>query len=351
MPSQFDTFYKKRTKKCDFAYKNRMKNEKIINSKNLLHNLNHFAGRRVCAMVKSNAYGHGMREIAEILNGKVAYFGVVSADEGAMLRRYTDAPILICAKTEDFAKCRRFDLEVMVENERDILRAKNLGMHLKIDCGMHRFGVSSEIEMKMIDRLLEEKGIVLKSIYTHFPCTDNFKATEKHYRKFLNLSSLLSQKTSICFGGSGILQYPFEYDMQRVGIGLYGYGEPSLRPVMQIASHVTKIFHAKRGDFIGYGQKYKVKKDGVFAVVNLGYGDGLFRGLSSNFKVEINSKNYDCVGNICMDAFFVKVDENVRVGDRVIVMKDAQVLAKRVDTISYEILTNFSKMRGKTIII
>ncbi len=328
-----------------------MKNEKIINSSNLLYNLHHFAEHKVCAMVKANAYGHGTREIVELLNGKVAYFGVVSADEGAVVRRYTDAPILVCAKTEEFAKCRRFGLDVMVENERDILRAKNLGMHLKIDCGMHRYGVSSEIEMKMIDRLLEEKGIVLKSVYTHFPRTESTKETEKNYKNFLHLKSLISQKPPICFGGSGISKYSFDFDMLRVGIGLYGYGDSSLRAVMQVASHVVKIFHVKRGEFIGYGQKYKAKTDGVFAVVNLGYGDGLFRGLSSNFKVEINGKFYDAVGNICMDAFFVKVDENVRVGDKVFVMNDAQYLAKRLGTISYEILTNFSKMRGKTIII
>ncbi len=302
-------------------------------------------------MVKSNAYGHGVREIVEILNGKVAYFGVVSADEGAVVRRYTDAQILVCARTDNFAKCRKFDLEIMVENERDILRAKNLGMHLKIDCGMHRFGVSSEIEMKMIDRLLEEKGVLLKSVCTHFPRTENEKETKENYKQFLHLNSLLSQKPPICFGGSAIEKYPFDFDMQRVGIGLYGYGDSSLRPVMQVASHVVKVFHAKRGDFIGYGQKYKVKKDDVFAVVNLGYGDGLFRGLSSNFKVEINGKMFDAVGNICMDAFFVKVDENVKVGDKVFVMKDAQSLARRVGTIPYEILTNFSKLRGKTVII
>ena len=120
---------------------------------------------------------------------------------------------------------------------------------------------------------------------------------------------------------------------------------------LKIKSFVKKVFYAKAGEFVGYGSGFLVKKSGYFAVVPIGYADGLMRKLSNKFCVEINSKNYHAVGNICMDCFFVEVDENVKVEDEVVVMKDAEQFAKISKTIPYEILTNFSKLRGETKII
>ena len=161
----------------------------------------------------------------------------------------------------------------------------------------------------------------------------------------------ITQKCPICFGGSGIFDYDFNFDILRLGIGLYGYGNKNLKPVMSIKSYVCKIFYAKKGEFVGYGKKYRVAKDGFFAVVPVGYGDGLRRNLSGKFCVKIGGKIFRAVGNICMDAFFVKIDETVRVGDEVEIMENAQNFAKKCGTISYEILTGFSNFRGKTIVL
>jgi alanine racemase len=132
---------------------------------------------------------------------------------------------------------------------------------------------------------------------------------------------------------------------------MYGYGRAGLLPIMRIESFVEKIFYASAGEHIGYGTKFEVKRDGFYAIVPVGYGDGLRRNLSGKFYVSINGIKYKSVGNICMDAFFVKVDKNVKVGDKVVVMENAEQFAKKINTISYEILTGFSNFRGKTEII
>ncbi len=331
-----------------------MKNFKVISRENLLWNLQQFSNKKIYAMVKANAYGHGIKEIVEQIEPFVEGFGVVNVDEGRQVRKLTKKPVLICSKTRDFRACKKFDLDVMVEDEEDLRLALKTGLkeslNLKINCGMNRFGAKSELALRQINQILEENNIKLKTIYTHFPRTESKKETKKNYQKFLELRSQISQSPPICFGGSGIFGYDFDFDILRLGIGLYGYGDKSLRPVMEVRSHVCKVFFAKKGEFVGYGKKYRVKNDGFFAVVPIGYGDGLRRNLSGDFCVGIGGKKFCAVGNICMDAFFVKVDESVKVGDEVNVMTNAQILAKKCGTISYEILTGFSNLRGKTIV-
>lgn len=327
-----------------------MKNYKVLDSKNLFYNLSQFDDKKVCAMVKSNAYGHGIKEIVNLLKDRVECFGVAHVEEGMEARKWTDKPILICSKIHELKKCKKYNLDVMVENEIDLKKCLKYGLenqlHLKLDCGMNRFGVKSSLQAKILNDLIEEKKLNLKSIYTHFPCTDDKKMTQKNYFNFQKLRSEISQNTHICFGGSNIIDYKFEFDTIRVGIGLYGYGHKQLRPVMKIVSFVSKIFYADSGEFVGYGKNYKVRKGGFFAVVPVGYGDGLKRNLSGHFVVKISERSYFAVGSICMDCFYVKVDENVNVGDEVVVMENADYFAKKLKTISYEILTGFSPFRG-----
>ena len=332
-----------------------MKNLKLLDEERIIENLSHFSAKKVCAMVKSDAYGHGLEQVVKLLDGKVLYFGVAHVEEAILVRKWIQAPVLVCSKIDDIKKCARHNLDVMVEDERDVRLCLKNGlkdnMHLKINCGMNRFGVGSVLSVQILNDILEEENISLKTIYTHFPCTENKKITWKNYYNFQKLRAEITQNASNCFGGSNILNYPFDFDIVRVGIGLYGYGNKELKPVMQICSYVEKIAFVKRGQFVGYGTKFRAKKDVYVAIVPVGYGDGLRRGLSGKFCVEINRKHYHAIGNICMDAFFVQVDKNVKVGDAVIVMDDAEIFAKQLQTIPYEILTGFSSFRGKTVVV
>ncbi len=331
-----------------------MKNLKFLSRSALIDNVNYFKSKKVCAMVKSNAYGHGIVEIVKIIDEFVDYFGVVNVDEAIKVRRISNKPILICSRVDDLKSCLKYGFEVIAEDENDLNTFYKAGLkdscHLKINSGMNRFGLKSELSAKMVNEFLKEKEIKLKSICSHFSMTESRRVTNLAYKKFVRLRSLIAQDAMICFGGGNIFSYPYHFDMVRVGVGLYGYGQKGVKPVLKIVSHVSKTFYAKKGEFVGYGQKYCLNKNEIFAVVPVGYGDGLRRNLSGNFGVVINGKKYPSVGNICMDAFFVKVDKNVKVGDEVVVMSNADYFAKKIDTIPYEILTGFSNFRGKTII-
>lgn len=329
-----------------------MENQKILKIDNLFENLKRFSSKKICAMVKSNAYGHGLEEMVELLENRVECFGVANVEEGMRVRRVSERRVLIVGANPNLKLCKKHNLEFMIDDEISLKSAINMGLkdkcHLKINCGMNRFGVKSPLNMKILDNILNESGVKLKSVYTHFPNSASPRQTNSNYQQFLKIKDSLSQNPPICFGGSEIINFPFEFDILRLGIGLYGYGQKDLMPVMQIKSYVCKTFYASMGENIGYGNAFRVESDGKFAVVPVGYGDGLSRRLSGKFVVKINGKNYPAVGNICMDVFFVKVDERVKCGDEVLILDDAEIFAKRLGTISYEVLTGFSNFRGRT---
>lgn len=330
-----------------------MKNIKEINPQNLLYNLSRFGGKKICAMVKANAYGHGTKEIVSLLKDRVEMFGVSSVEEGVEVRKICETPVFVVAKTDEFKLCKKYNLDVIVEDENDVKAIAKYGLncHVKINSGMNRYGIKTSLAAKILNDALNEYEVFPKSICTHFSKTDDKFVTQNEYQRFLKLRACFSQKLPVCFGGSNIAAYNFDFDILRLGIGLYGYESKGLKPVMLIKSFVRKIFYARAGEFVGYENGFMVKKSGFFAVVPVGYADGLVRYLSNKFCVEINSKKYRAIGNICMDCFFVEIDSVVKVGDEVIVLKNAQDFAKKSKTISYEILTNFSKFRGETEIL
>lgn len=332
-----------------------MENKKILYKDNLLSNIAKFQDKQLCAMVKSNAYGHGLEDIVKLANEKVEMFGVVNTEEALAVRKLTDKRILICSKNYDAKVCKKNNFEVIVDDENDLQTCVRYGLqdscHLKINCGMNRFGTKSNLCVYLLNDFLEKYNVKLRSISTHFHTPENRRQTMQDYERFLQLRAEITQNAPICFGGSKLIDYPFDFDILRLGIGMYGYGREGLMPVMEISSFVEKIFYAYVGEFIGYGKKFRVKKAGYFAVVPVGYGDGLKRNLSEKFKVAINGKKYMSVGSICMDAFFVEIDESVKVGDKVVVMSNAESFAKKLGTISYEVLTGFSNLRGKTEIL
>ena len=168
-----------------------------------------------------------------------------------------------------------------------------------------------------------------------------------NYINFLEKIKILSDvnKNVVHFGGSNVINYDFNYDMIRVGIGLYGYENINVRPIMQIFSKVLDIKEIKKSEFLGYNYEFKAKKDTKIAVLSIGYGDGFSKAMEDEFVI-IKGKRCKIIGSICMDACFVEIDNiDLKIGDYVEVMWNVERLAKKLNTISYEILTNFSKTR------
>ena len=154
-------------------------------------------------MVKSNAYGHGIKEIVSLTSAYVDGFGVVSEREAEVVRNFCDKRIIIFAPATNLNACR--DFEIIVDNEEDLRKAIDCDckIHLAINVGMNRFGTKSEIVLKSMNNILEANEVDLKSIYTHFPDTSDPTRTKRQYDKFCNLRKLISRPAPVCFGGSG----------------------------------------------------------------------------------------------------------------------------------------------------
>ncbi len=333
----------------------------FLNKQNLLKNvttLKEIAGGELCVMVKANAYGHGSREIAEMLADEVNYFGVSNEYEAFDLREMTDKNIIVFGRCEDYATCTQndiaFSLFSLAHTKEIVENTKHLDkkplMHLCINSGMNRYGVREVKECKKIILYLQKKGIELSGIYTHFSSlTTDEKYTQKQYEIFKKFCSLIPQnwKTKKHLGGGKSIFGNFDADMYRVGFEVYGYGDERVNPVLSVQSKIVDVQKVKAGEHIGYLCGYTAEKDMKVATIPLGYGDGLPRKLSNKFSVTIKGRQAKSVGNICMDAFMVDVSEiNCGVGDDVIIFDDARKIAPIIESTEYEVLTNLCKFRG-----
>ncbi len=357
----------------------------VINSLQLLKNFRGIKrvvgiNTKICAMVKANAYGHGVEEIVNDLYGKIDYFGVSNINEALFIRKIKhNAKILIAGKTYAFKECIENDISFTIDDlahfdslldylenvynnnicNENLEKKKGINIHIKIDTGMNRLGVKTLEDFEKIYKLSEENNINVEGVSTHFATGDCdgefFKMQQECFQRFIDAIPK-RQMPIIHVGGSAALiqqkkyKEKFAYDMIRVGLSLYGYGakmfSKEIKPVLSLQSKIIKIFNVKDKEFVGYSKGFKAKKDMKIAIIPLGYGDGIPRNLSSNFSVKINGQKCQSIGKICMDMFFVDVSNiECKIDDKIVVMDNAQEWAKKLSTISYEVLTNLTLVR------
>ncbi|MDD4110460.1 MAG: alanine racemase [Clostridia bacterium] len=355
---------------------------KVINKRYLENNINEIkklSGKKICAMVKADAYGHGIREISNILKGKVDYLGVSNIDEALIIRENDkDTKILLVGKTNLFKECVEKDISFIIESFEhfnsllkfyyEYLFNKSIklciNIHLKINSGMNRLGIKSIEEFKKIYKLAMQNSINIEGVSTHFAtadCDNRFLNRQiLMFKKFIK-EIPINEKPIINVGGSAILREENresfnDFDMVRVGIAMYGYNadkiSKKIKPILKIESKIIKIINIKKGEFVGYSKGFQADRDMIVGVVPLGYGDGIPRNLSNKINVDIVTKGkhiHKCavIGKICMDMFFIDLTEikNVYEGDKIIVVKNVKKWAELLQAIPYEILTNFGLIR------
>lgn len=337
------------------------------------------APSKVMAIVKANAYGHGLRGIARVLAGLgVDYFGVSQVREGIIIRDEGLAiPTLILGPllAEEVPAALSYKLEmsvVSIENARIISGiARKHGefarVHIKVDTGMGRLGISWLQIVDEIETILKLPHLKIAGIFTHFATADwvqNGFAHEQMNRFLEILFGLEKRHISIplkhAANSGAILDVPESFlDMVRPGIMLYGY-YPScttsenipLEPAMTLRSRVKQVKHVEAGTGISYGLTYKTPDKTTIASIHAGYGDGYYRGLSNKGTVLIRGKRYPVVGTVCMDWIMVNLggDSNVHEGDEAVLFGrqgDSVVslweLAELANTIPYELLCNISE--------
>jgi len=356
-----------------------------IHIDHFLHNLRYIRERvgdatKIMAIVKANAYGHGLDIIARaaLESGYVHSFGVATEEEGIRLRKLTSRPILVLtsALAEEIDIFLSNDLEFTLAEhtllERIADRARALGtkarVHVKIDTGMRRIGIAPQDSVEFLRCVLEQIDVVeLAGISTHFATSDELDLGFFDHQ----LSTFRSVLTAVQDAGiplpeihaansGAILQRPKDaaFDIVRPGIMLYGYtpslelneryGE-DLRPVLELSSCVVFKKTVNKGEGVSYNLRWRAARDTNIVTVPLGYGDGYPRTLTNKAQVIVRGKVRPVVGTICMDQVMVDVgEEDVSIGEKVTFISTdpdsitAWTLAQTIGTIPYEILTNIA---------
>ncbi|MCF6271228.1 MAG: alanine racemase [Melioribacteraceae bacterium] len=334
----------------------------------------------IMAVVKADAYGHGMIQTVSVLeklnNKKPAYYGVAFLEEGIELRKskVTKSPILIFSpfKKEEVSDSIKFKLMPTVTSEQEIKELsklelnKKLKVHINIDTGMGRVGLPFEKAFSLVEQLSKVNNIIIDGIYTHFATSDerNKKFSELQLKRFIDVIDKLNRAKievgSIHAANSGaILDLPNTFlDMVRVGISLYGYYPSTetsesvkLKPVMALLADVASVTEVKKGTSISYGRKYKTKNDTKIVSVSIGYADGINRSLTNKMFCIIKNRKYPQVGTITMDRIMFDVgDAKIKVDDKVILLGKSknEVISvsdwcRTLNTIPYEITCGISK--------
>lgn len=327
---------------------------------------------KLMVMVKAFSYGSGTYEIANFLQLKnVDYLAVAIADEGIELRKAgIKVPILILnPDIEKLDILTEYALEPEIYNFR-ILDAfykaiKNkvtnpYPVHIKLNTGMNRLGFGENEIDELLQKLENYDQIFVKSVFSHLVGSgdvqfDDF--TKQQISKFTIFAEKIDQK--ICYNfikhilnSGGIERFPdAQFDMVRLGIGLYGIGAKTDSPLKNISKLKTTIVQkikVKAGETVGYNRAGKVEKDSVIATLPIGYADGLSRKLGNGVgQVRVKNKFALIIGNICMDLTMIDITGiEAGEGDEVIVFDEehsVELLAKQLGTIPYEILTSISQ--------
>ncbi len=379
-----ETILIKGARKFEFERISKLLTQKIhdtileINLNALADNLQYYRaqlqpGVKVMAMVKAFSYGSGSFEIANLLqHHKVNYLAVAYADEGIALRKSgITLPIMVMSpEPSAFEAMVKYQLEPEIYNL-TILKSflnflpadeKAFPIHLKLDTGMHRLGFEAVEMPELIAVLIHSKQLKVKAIFTHLVASDN-PAHDDFTKEQLNeFSTMYNQLAKILkhepikhvLNTSGVTRWKeAQFDMVRIGIGLYGFdgalkGKQGLRTVAVLKTTITQIKLLKAGETVGYSRSGVMVKDGKIATVKIGYADGYNRNFGNGKgKMLINGKLVPTIGSICMDMCMLDVSEIiVNVGDEVIVFNEQHTisdLATQIDTIPYEILTNISQ--------
>jgi alanine racemase len=350
-----------------------------INLSAIKNNLNYFrsllhAKCKVLVMVKASSYGSGAEKMAEFLekNG-VEYLGVAYSDEGIELRKHgIKLPILVMNADEDsFSDIIQYNLEpaiysfAMLEEFTKALINSNLEqypVHLKFDTGMRRLGFEVQDVTKLMDIIQAQPELKVQSVYSHLAETDNLEDnsyTDKQITLFNTLCSEIEKRLPYAFmkhilNSEGVQRFPeAQFDMVRIGIGLYGISvnesvSQHIQKAIAWKSVVSQIKTIEKGESVGYSRTFVAEKQSKIAVVPVGYADGLRRSLGKG-KGGMFIQNTYCpiVGNVCMDMTMLDVTAlNCKEGDVVEIIgsqQEIETLAQQMDTIPYEILTSLSK--------
>lgn len=351
-----------------------------INLNAAVNNLNYFRSllkpeTKVMAMVKAFSYGSGSFEIANALqHHKIDYLAVAYADEGVELRRNgITVPIMVMnPEYQSFGAIVEHKLEPIIysfsllDEFSDYLalshkKIKSFPIHIELETGMKRLGFEQGDIIKLVKKIKEDKSVKVVSCFSHLASADE-KKDDTFTNAQIDLFEKLTTKLAAGIGyhfmrhilnSAGIYRFAkAQYNMVRLGIGLYGVGvdnteQQKLQTVSRLKSIVSQVKQVKKAETIGYNRKGVAKTNITIATIPIGYADGVSRALSNGKgRFWVNGKLCPIIGNVCMDMTMINITGvDVREGDEVEIFGDNYTIFQLADdlhTIPYEVLTNVS---------
>ena len=342
-----------------------------INAEALLHNFHVVKSTakdaQVLVMSKSNAYGHGLLEVADVLKDADG-FGVHCIQEAIALRKtQPQARIVLMAGVLDLAELSlalQYQLETVVHRWEQIDFLSSISSHaklpiwIKMNSGMNRLGFRLD-ESEAVYQRIAVLNCVASPIrwLTHFAQSGNIASTEtaKQIQRFNHSLLGLPGERSLS-NSAGVLAWPDAHaDWVRPGIMIYG-GSPldhlsasecSLKPAMNLYSKIIAIINLKKGAFVGYDHSWQCYRDSRVGLVSIGYGDGYPRHAVSGTPVLVKNKRCPLIGRVSMDLIHIDLTNNydANVGDNVLLWGDGlpiDEVARSASTIAYELMTHLS---------
>lgn len=354
-----------------------------INRAAVLHNLEQITkpcvpGTSVLAVIKANAYGHGLLTLAHCLGGKVQYFGVSVLEEALSLRRSEiETPILLFGihPQDEVEAAINAKVTLTISSVQQAMEISQIAQklkkpalaHIKIDTGMGRLGFKRASAVEEISKIISLGMLRIEGLYTHFPQAEeaNDEFTQTQIREFYTLMLELEDK-GIHFAyrhmsnSSGILNYRDAHlNLVRPGISLYGIcpsaklqNKVNLEPVLAWRTRISLMKQLAPGESCGYNRTFVASKNTHIAILPVGYSHGYAFGLSNVSEVLCHGKRYKVVGKVSMDYIAIELgadDAFIKEGDVVTLLGkegsqciSAEWLSERAKTIPYEIVTQLN---------
>ena len=355
-----------------------------IDGNALLHNLNYFKQKlqtntKIMAVVKAFGYGSDGIAVATFLEDKVDYFAVAYANEGIALREANiKTPILVLhpqlPNLKDIIAHRLepnlynfkiFNAFLKLADESTLM---NYPIHIKFNTGLNRLGFWHTDVPKILSELKTSNNIIVQSIFSHLAASEDLEEEEFTTNQINNFAYIVQQfykhlgyePMLHVLNTSGIINYPkAQFDMVRVGIGLYGFGNEAtetsqLKNTHNLKSIISQLHLIQPGETVGYNRAFVAKRPTKTATIPIGHADGISRKLGNKKGfVLINNKKAKIIGNVCMDMIMVDVTKiNCKEGDEVIVFNNQEMIqniANVTETIPYETLTAITQRVKKTL--
>jgi len=343
----------------------------------LAHNLNYFKQKlnpktKVLAVVKAFGYGSDGVKTAQFLADKVDYFAVAYAEEGIALRNAAiTTPILVLHPQiatlneiiDNYLEPNLYSFKILhafleLADKKMLL---NYPIHLKFNTGLNRLGFSAGDIPLILTHIKASKNVKIQSLFSHLAASEDANENDFTTNQINDFAFIVKEMYQCLdyepmihiLNTSGVVNFPqAQFDMVRIGIGLYGFGNDKnetaqLKNTHNLKSIISQIHEIPRGKTVGYNRAFVASELMKSATIPIGHADGLSRKLGNKkYSVKINNQKAPIIGNVCMDMIMVDVTKiDCKEGDEVIIFDNQEMIleiAKIDETIAYEILTGLS---------